>query len=118
MAEADGEGEVLGIGEIGSSVGTGTGIAVALGVTCGSGEAEADGGALTSGVAVAITSLSGAGVNSSAIVGASRKTTKVKERPSRSRMARESARVARCEKLKLILLSIRSINLSTNMSKY
>jgi hypothetical protein len=116
VADDEGDGDAVGTGAIGSSDGTGTG--VVLGVTEGSGEAEMVGSALAWGVAVATTSLSGVGVSSSAIVGASRKITKVKAKINMSRISREILRMARFEKLKLIVLSIRSINLSSNMSKY
>ena len=114
MADDEGDGDAVGTGAIGSSVGTATGVEVASG----SGEAEMVGSALAWGVAVATTSLSGVGVSSSAIVGASRKITKVKAKINMSRISREILRMARFEKLKLIVLSIRSINLSSNMSKY
>ena len=88
-----------------------------MGVTSGSGEVEDDSLGAGSGATGALTSFSGLGVNSSAIVGASRTMTKVNANTTSRRSSNETLRAARLEKLKLIVLSIRSINLSINMVK-
>lgn len=113
MADDEGDGDAVGTGAIGSGFGTDA----VVGVASGSGEIKTDSLGVGSGEAGALTSLSGLGVNSSAIVGASRNITNVNANTSSRRSTNETLRVARLEKLKLIVLSIRSINLSMNMVK-
>jgi hypothetical protein len=112
--DAEGDEAAVGTGAIGSSLGTPIGVELG----CGSARAEGESLAVGSADAVAITSLSGDGVNSSAIVGASRKITKVKRKMVANRIRREILRIARLERLRFVVLSIKSINLSMNMSKY
>jgi 3-oxoacyl-[acyl-carrier-protein] synthase III len=99
-------------------MGSSLGIEVGDGLCDGSGEAESETEGEGSGVAVEVISLTGEGVSSSAIVGASLKITKVKAKIRSKRIDKVILRTTRSEKLRSTVLSIRSMIRCSNMCKY